>query len=304
MIPVPTPPSGPFPFFGLFLNIPAWIYHKPMTGTLYLVATPIGNLSDISKRAIEVLGSSAVILCEDTRHSGKLLNYLGIKKKLVSLHDHNEEERIPSVIPLLEDGKDVALISDAGTPGISDPGYKLVREIIERGFTVSSIPGAVAFVNALVASGLPTDAFFFGGFLPSKKMERKSRLQELKDIPATVIFYETPHRINAAIDDCLNILGNRKAVIARELTKLHEEFIRGSLSEISDALKSRDLKGEMVLMIDRHGDEGRAEDILSVSELVKSFEAEGHDSKVALKLAARKLGISKSEAYRILQSEK
>lgn len=280
------------------------IYHISMAGTLYLVATPIGNLSDISKRAIEMLESATVILCEDTRHSGKLLAHLGIKKKLVSLHDHNEEERIPSIISLLQEGKDIALISDAGTPGISDPGYKLVRHVVGSGISVSPIPGPAAFVSALAASGLATDSFFFGGFLPSKKSERRNRLEELRSIPGTLIFYETPHRIEAAISDCLQILGNRTAVIARELTKLHEEFIRGSLSEISDTLRNRELKGEMVLMIDRHGDEETIENTLSVSEIVKSLKQEGHDSKSALKLAAKKLGISKSEAYRILQSEK
>jgi len=275
-----------------------------MAGTLYLVATPIGNLSDISKRSVDILESVAVILCEDTRHSGKLLSHLGIKKKLLSLHDHNEEERIPSIISLLQEGKDIALISDAGTPGISDPGYKLVRQVVDSALAVSPIPGPAAFVSALVASGLATDSFFFGGFLPSKKSERLNRLEELKSIPGTLVFYETPHRIEAAISDCLQIFGNRSAVIARELTKLHEEFLRGSLSEISDALKTRELKGEMVLMIDRQGDEEPIEKTLSVSEIVKALEEEGHDSKSALKLAAKKLGISKSEAYRILQSEK
>jgi 16S rRNA (cytidine1402-2'-O)-methyltransferase len=275
-----------------------------MAGTLYLVATPIGNLSDISKRAGDVLGSVMLILCEDTRHSGKLLSHLGIKKKLLSLHDHNEEERIPSVLSLLETGEDIALISDAGTPGISDPGHRVVRAVIDAGFTITSIPGPVAFVNALIASGLPTDAFFFGGFLPSRKNERRKRLEDLKVLPGTLIFYETPHRIDQAVADCLEVLGDRRAVIARELTKLHEEFIRGSLSEITATLGNRDLKGEMVLMVDRSGEETRSDKSETVSELVAAFEKEGHDPKSALKLAAKRLGVSKSEAYRRLQMEK
>jgi len=275
-----------------------------MVGTLYLVATPIGNLSDISTRAVEVLEASPVVLCEDTRHSGKLFAHLGLKKKLLSLHDHNEEERIPTVISLLEKGEDIALISDAGTPGISDPGYKLVRAVIEAGARVCPIPGAAAFVTALVASGLPTDSFFFGGFLPSKKTERRRRLGELKPIPGTLVFYETPHRIVAAVSDCLEVLGNREAVIAREVTKLHEEFIRGTLTELVAHLKTREPKGEIVLIIDRGGDDDVPETGQSLTDIVRQLEDEGHDPKSALKLAAKRLGVSKSEAYRILQSEK
>ena len=275
-----------------------------MAGILYIVATPIGNLSDISKRAVEVLDSCSVILCEDTRHSGKLFAHLGLKKKLLSLHDHNEEERIPQIVSLLKSGESIALISDAGTPGIADPGYRVIRSAIDSGFAVSPVPGPVAFVNALVASGLPTDSFFFGGFLPSKKNERRKRLEELRTIPGTLVFYETPHRINAALLDCLEVLGNRNGAIAREMTKLHEEFIRGTLTEIAALLAEREVKGEMVLLIDRAGEGDALETTTTVADLVKEFEAVGNDSKSALKLAAKKLGISKSEAYRRLQMEK
>lgn len=275
-----------------------------MAGTLYLVATPIGNLADISKRAVEILDSCSVILCEDTRHSGKLFAHLGLKKKLLSLHDHNEEERIPHILTLLESGQSAALISDAGTPGIADPGYKLVRRVIDSDITVSPIPGPVAFINALVASGLPTDSFFFGGFLPSKRNERRKRLEELRLIPGTLLFYETPHRINASLIDCLEVLGNRNAVIAREMTKLHEEFIRGTLIDITESLAERELKGEMVLLIDRAGEDEALKTTVTIMELIEDLEADGNDSKTALKLAAKKLGISKSEAYRRLQMEK
>lgn len=275
-----------------------------MAGTLFLVATPIGNLADISKRAVEILDSCSVILCEDTRHSGKLFAHLGLKKKLLSLHDHNEEERIPHILTLLESGQSVALISDAGTPGIADPGYKLVRRVIDFNFPVSPIPGPVAFINALVASGLPTDSFFFGGFLPSRKHERRKRLKELRAIPGTLMFYETPHRINASLLDCLEVLGDRNAVIAREITKLHEEFIRGTLVEITESLKERELKGEMVLLIDRAGEGVTLDASATIMDLIKEFESDGNDPKSALKLAAKKLGISKSEAYRRLQMEK
>ena len=222
-----------------------------MPGTLYLVATPIGNLHDLSERAIETLRSVDIIACEDTRHTGKLLNHFGIKSKLVSYHDHNETERAVELGALLEQGSSVAVVSDAGTPGISDPSFRIVQKAIEIGAGVVSIPGPVAFVNAVVASGLPTDAIFFGGFLPSRKSERRTRLQELSSIPATLAFYESPRRVATTLADCLDLLGDRQAVVARELTKLHEEFYRGRLSEIHAQLSTATLKGEVVLLIDR-----------------------------------------------------
>ena len=220
-----------------------------MKGTLYLVATPIGNLQDFTFRAIETLRKVDLIACEDTRHTRKLLTHYDIRNKLVSYHEHNETERAAEFSKLLESGKSIAVVSDAGTPAICDPAYKIVQTAHEIGVNVISIPGAVAFVNALIVSGLPTDSVFFGGFLPSKKGERLNRLKEVKEIPATLVFYETPHRIAKALEDCLQILGNRRAVIVRELTKLHEEILRGELSELVG--RNLTLKGEIVLVIEQ-----------------------------------------------------
>ncbi|MCA1623469.1 MAG: 16S rRNA (cytidine(1402)-2'-O)-methyltransferase [Acidobacteria bacterium] len=205
-----------------------------MPGTLYLVATPIGNLADISKRALETLTSVDLIACEDTRHTGKLLNHFNIKKKLVSYHEHNEQSRAEELAKLLEQGKSIAVVTDAGTPAICDPAFKIVQKAHEIGATVTAIPGAVAFVNALIISGLPTDSCFFGGFLPSKKNDRRKRLSDVKEIPATLCFYETPHRIAKSLIDCLKILGNRNAAIVREITKLHEEIVLGNLAELAE----------------------------------------------------------------------
>src|SRR5215204_6467438 len=184
-----------------------------MPGTLYLVATPIGNLHDITFRAVEILKSADVIACEDTRHTRKLLNHLGIAGKLVSYHEHNEKQRAEELAAALEKGNSVAVVSDAGTPGIADPSFRIVQLAIEIGADVVPIPGPVAFVNALIGSGLPTDAVYFAGFLPSRKSERRRRLREVADIAATLAFYESPHRIIAALSDCLEILGDRTAAI-------------------------------------------------------------------------------------------
>ena len=274
-----------------------------MSGTLYLVATPIGNLQDISRRAVEVLTAADVIACEDTRHTRKLLNHLGITNKLVSYHEHNEAERAAELVGILQQGSSVALVTDAGTPGISDPGFRLVQAAIDHGIKIIPIPGPVAFVTALIASGLPADAIFFGGFLPSKKTERRRRLRDVSSFPATLIFYESPRRMAAALADCLDMLGDRQAVIARELTKLHEEFLRGSLSELLPQLSSATFKGETVLLIDRvRGDTTGGRSALSLIERLAELEAEGVDRKTALKRAAREFGVSKSEAYRIVQA--
>lgn len=276
-----------------------------MTGTLYLVATPIGNLKDMTFRAIEILKTVDLIACEDTRHSRKLLNVYEITKKLVSYHEHNEQERSEEFAELLKQGKSIAIISDAGTPGINDPGYKMVLKAYEIGVDVIPIPGAVAFVNAAVASGLPTDSLFFGGFLPSKKGERRKRLEELKQIPATLVFYESPHRLGKSLVDCAEVFGNRPAAVARELTKLHEEIVRGNLKYLAEQYSSANLKGEIVLVIDRAGAGEIAEnDPLTIAERVKELEAGDMEPKAALKKAAKEFGMSKSEAYRILQSEK
>ncbi|MEJ7847309.1 MAG: 16S rRNA (cytidine(1402)-2'-O)-methyltransferase [Pyrinomonadaceae bacterium] len=276
-----------------------------MAGTLYLVATPIGNLQDMTFRAVEILKTVDLIACEDTRHSRKLLNYYEISKKLVSYHEHNELERSVEFAEILKSGKSIAIISDAGTPGINDPGYKMVQKAYEIDASVIPVPGAAAFVNAAIASGLPTDSLFFGGFLPSKKGERRKRLEEVKQIPATLIFYESPHRLGKSLADCSEVLGNRRAAVARELTKLHEEIIRGELNFLAEQYSSANLKGEIVLVIDRAGAGENAENNpLTIAERVKELEAGGMEPKAALKRVAKEFRMSKSEAYRILQSEK
>ena len=275
-----------------------------MAGKLFLVATPIGNLQDITLRAIEVLKSVDVIACEDTRHSAKLLNHLGIKNKLLSYHEHNEAERADELGEHLKDDRSVAVLSDAGTPGISDPSFRIVQKAIEIGADVIPIPGAVAFVNAAIVSGLATDAIFFGGFLPSRKTERRRRLAEVASIPATLAFYESPHRIAAALQDALDILGDRPAAIARELTKLHEQIHRSNLSTLASEF-SATTKGELVLLIDRARDNIAAiAATSSIASRVAELEAEGMSAKDALKQTAREFGVSKSEAYRQVQSEK
>ena len=275
-----------------------------MAGTLYLVATPIGNLQDISARALQTLKDVDLIACEDTRHTGKLLHHYGIKNKLLSYHEHNEHERAEELAKLLESGKNIAVTSDAGTPGICDPAFRIVRKAIEIGAQVVAIPGAAAFVSALIVSALPTDAHFFGGFLPSKKGERVARLKEVKEIPATLVFYETPHRIAKALADCLEALGNRKAAVVRELTKLHEETVRGDLRELVEKYSKQDVKGEIVLVIDRTeilDANLTTQNSQTLPERVRELENEGLDRKAALKKAAKEFGMTRSEAYRVLQ---
>ncbi len=278
-----------------------------MLGTLYLVATPIGNLADISSRALQTLETVDLIACEDTRHTGKLLNHFGIKKKLVSYHEHNENSRAGEFAELLEQGKSIAVVSDAGTPAICDPALRVVQKAHEIGATVVAIPGAVAFVNALVVSGLPTDSVFFGGFLPSKKTERRKRLSEVLAIPATLLFYETPHRLSKSLIDCLEILGNRKAAIVREITKIHEEIVLGNLEELAEKFSQADVKGEIVLVINREEISDlkfQISDKKSLVGRVAELEKEGIDRKLALKKAAKEFGLSRSEAYRIWQMGK
>lgn len=276
-----------------------------MSGILYLVATPIGNLNDMSLRAIETLRSVDLIACEDTRHTRKLLTHFDISNKLVSYHEHNEAERAAEIVKLLSDSKSVAIVSDAGTPGISDPSFVVVQRARAAGFQVVSIPGPVAFVNAVVASGLPTDSIFFAGFLPSRSGDRRRRLEEVGNVPATLVFYESPHRLAKSLADCLAVLGDRKAAIARELTKFHEEIIDGTLSHLIEKFSSVSLKGEFVLVIDRAGDEALAStERPDLMTRYLELEAEGLDHKAALKRAAKEFGMSKSEAYRIIQSER
>ena len=229
------------------------IPEKSEKGKLYLVPTPIGNLGDITRRALEALDSSEIIACEDTRVSGKLLTHYGIKKKLLSYHDFNEEKQVPKLLDVILSGGNVSVITDAGSPGLSDPAYRIIRAAIENDVIISPLPGPNALIPALTGSGLPLDRFFFEGFLPNKSSARKNRLEKLKELKHTLVFYESPHRIVKTVGDALEVLGNRPACIAREISKTYEEFIRGTLSEILKNLSSRKVKGEIVLIIEGVG---------------------------------------------------
>jgi 16S rRNA (cytidine1402-2'-O)-methyltransferase len=275
-----------------------------MPGTLYLVATPIGNLKDISQRALETLRSVDLIACEDTRHSAKLFNAYGISKKLVSYHEHNEKARSEELLARLTNGESVALVSDAGTPAISDPGFRLVKKARELGINIAPIPGPVAFVNAAIISGLPADHLFFGGFLPPKKGERRKYLEGISTIPATLVFYESPHRLGRSLADCADVLGDRKGAVVRELTKMHEEVISGTLKELADRFEAGNPKGEIVLVIDRSSGVGAESAEGSIGDRVRTLELGGMDRKAALKAVAKEFGLSRSEVYRQLISEK
>jgi 16S rRNA (cytidine1402-2'-O)-methyltransferase len=273
-----------------------------MPGTLYLVATPIGNLEDISYRAVRVLSEVDIIACEDTRRTRVLLDHYGIKTKLVSYHEHNERDRAQQLSALLEEDKSIAIVSDAGTPGICDPGFRVVNEALSIGARVVPIPGPVALIAALTASGLPTDEFFFGGFLPARAQARRQRLEEVRTLDSTLVFYEAPHRIAQALADAREVLGEREAAVARELTKLHEEIVRGRLSELHERFRTEALRrGEFVVVIDRVSLESEeASESPDIAALVGQFENEGMDHRAALKRAARELGLSRDEAYRRL----
>jgi len=276
-----------------------------MPGTLYLVATPIGNLADITHRALQVLNDVDLIACEDTRHTHKLLNHYGVTTKTISYHEHNEQQRAAELIGRLKQGTNIAVVSDAGTPSISDPGFRLVRAAIENEIVIVPVPGPSALIAALIAAGLPTDEFFFAGFLPSRPSARRTRLTELQSIPGTLIFYEAPHRLAATLKDAYEILGEREAVVARELTKLHEEIRRGLLSKLTaDYTEKTDIRGEIVVLIDRNMIGAAATPAVSVATLVDQFEQAGLDHRAALKKAARELGLSRAEAYRKLLSER
>jgi 16S rRNA (cytidine1402-2'-O)-methyltransferase len=275
-----------------------------MPGTLYLVATPIGNLADITHRALQVLNDVDLIACEDTRHTHKLLNHYGINTKTISYHEHNEQQRATELIERLKQGSNIAVVSDAGTPLINDPGFRLVRAAIENEIAVVPVPGPSALITALIAAGLPTDEFFFAGFLPSRASARRARLAELQSVPGTLIFYEAPHRLAETLKDAYEILGEREAVVARELTKLHEEIRRGKLSELTaDYAEKTDIRGEIVVLIDRTVIDLPKES-KSIAALVNQYERDGLDHRAALKKAARELGLSRAEAYRKLLSER
>jgi 16S rRNA (cytidine1402-2'-O)-methyltransferase len=277
---------------------------------LYLVGTPIGNLEDITLRALRVLKEVDVIACEDTRQTQKLLNHYAIATRTTSYHEHNEMMRSAELVKEMQEGASVALVTDAGMPGISDPGYRLIALAIRHHVPVVPVPGASAFLAALVASGLPTDSFRFSGFLPAKRGERRAVLEGIKNSPRTQVFYEAPHRIVEALIDVVEVLGTeRHVVVAREVTKIHEEFLRGRPSEVLASLKTREtVKGEITLLIgkaeeeDARGAADASSARVSVRQRVQQVMAEEKiDEKAALKKVAKERGVSKSEAYREMQ---
>src|SRR6266404_8434660 len=273
------------------------------TGCLYLVATPIGNLEDITLRAVRVLKEADVIACEDTRQTQKLLNHYGITTRTTSYHGHNEMTRSAELVLDLEGGARVAIVTDAGMPGISDPGFRLISLAIRHHIPVVPIPGASAFLAALVASGLPTDSFRFSGFLPAKSGQRRKLLESVRESPRTQVFYEAPHRLLETLSDVSELLGEaRHVVVAREVTKIHEEFLRGRAAEVLGQLKARgEVKGEITLLIAKPEtqDVKPETSTVSVAHRVREIMAkEKADEKAALKKVAKERGIGKSEAYR------
>ena len=276
---------------------------------LYVVATPIGNLEDITLRALRVLKEVDLIACEDTRQTQKLLSHYGIQTRTVSYHEHNEMTKAAELVVDLESGAKIALVTDAGMPGISDPGFRLIALAIRHHVPVVPIPGASAFLAALVASGLPTDSFRFSGFLPAKAGQRRKLFESVRESPRTQVFYEAPHRVLETLADVVEVLGSdRHVVVAREVTKIHEEFLRGRAVEVLEQLKGRgDVKGEITLLIAKgEGSELRAASSeVSVGQRVKQIMSEEHvDEKTALKKVAKERGIGKSEAYREWQRSK
>lgn len=271
-------------------------------GKLYICPTPIGNLEDITLRVLRVFKEVDLIAAEDTRHTIKLLNHYDIQKPLTSYHEHNRESKGKVLLEKLMAGEKIALVSDAGMPGISDPGSDLVKGCVENHIDIEVLPGAAAFVTALVASGLPTDKFSFEGFLDRDKKKRKKRLEEIKGEDRTLIFYEAPHRICTTLQDMIKVLGNRQAVLARELTKKHEEFLRGSLEELAAHFEQREPKGEMVLMISGAAPKDRAQETpawesLSIKAHLRQYMDSGMDKKEAIKMVAKERGIPKREVY-------
>lgn len=267
---------------------------------LYLVATPIGNLGEMSKRALDVLQEMDVVAAEDTRNTHMLLSQYGISKELFSLREHNENEASMHLISLMKNGKKVAYVSDAGYPGISDPGYLLVKNAIKEGIAVSTVSGSSAFINALVASGLPTDHFYFYGFLSKKGSEAKTALEQLIKREETLIFYESPHHIEETIKLMNKVFGNREAVIARELTKLNEEYIRGTLDELAE-LDFSTLKGEMVVIVS--GNNGNDNEITDEA-IIKRLEfclSKGISKKAAIEIVSDELKQPKNKVYKIAQ---
>jgi len=269
-----------------------------MPGILYIVATPIGNLEDITLRALRVLKEVDVIAAEDTRHTRILLNHYGIQTPLTSYHEHNERTKAEALVKRLLQGEDMALVSDAGTPSISDPGFRLVVQAVRAGIQISPLPGASALTAVLSASGLPTDRVVFEGFLPAKKKQRREKLQTLRDEARTLVFYEAPHRLTEALDDVHELLGDREAVLAREVSKVHEEFLRGHVSELIRVLRRREIRGEVTLIISGSAGESRVtEDRLKAE--IRELHLRGMRVKEIAEVLGEKFGYPKKEIYRL-----
>lgn len=273
-------------------------------GILYLVPTPIGNLDDITFRALKILKEADFIAAEDTRHTKRLLNHFEIQTSLVSYHEHNKESSGRHLIGLLKEGKTIALVSDAGSPAISDPGYEIVRDAIKENIPVVSLPGPNAAITALIASGLAPQPFYFYGFLPRKKKERETELSSLRNIKATLIFYEAPHRLKETCNALLEILGNRKAAIGRELTKKYEEYIRSDLKGIVKWLEAKDIRGEFCIIVEGNSeDESTSEqswwDEWKVIDHVDYYVKQGFSTKEAIKQVAKDRGMNKRDVYQI-----
>ena len=269
-----------------------------MVGTLYVVATPIGNLEDITLRALRVLKEVDVIAAEDTRHTQILLSHYGIRTPLTSYHEHNEKTKARQLMSRLERGEQIALVSDAGTPAISDPGYRLAVEAIRGGIPVIPIPGASALTAVLSAGGLPTDRFVFEGFLPPKKQERRARLRALSSETGTLVIYEAPHRLTETLNDLAEILGDRETVLAREVSKVHEEFLRGRLTEVAKQIAGREIKGELTLLIG--GSRGQSEvSQEQIEEEIRKLKDDGLRVKEIAEILGEKYGYPKKEIYRL-----
>ena len=269
-----------------------------MTGKLYIVATPIGNLDDITLRALKILKEVNLIAAEDTRHTLKLLNHYDISKPLISYHRHNEDVKSDVLIEKLKNGENIAIVSDAGTPGICDPGEEVIKKAIEENIEVIPIPGPCAMITALIASGISTKEFVFLGFLPLNKKLRKQKLEEIQKSDKTIILYEAPHKMKATLSDLKNILLNRKIVLARELTKIHEEFIRKNIDELLNEIDN--LKGEMILIIEGNShveNEKNNLNDLSLEEHYKYYEKQGFDKKEIIKKIAKDRKLNKNEIY-------
>ncbi len=264
-------------------------------GILYVCPTPIGNLDDITFRVLDILRSVDIIAAEDTRHTLKLLNHFDIKKQMTSYHEHNIREKGPMIVDMLQSGKSVALVSDAGMPGISDPGEDIIKLCIEAGIQVMGLPGPSAALLALVISGLSTDKFAFEGFLPSKSTDRKKALEGLKTEERTIIFYESPHRLADSLKDMSAVLGNRRASLSRELTKKFEETIRGTLDELLSVANERQLKGEMVIVV--QGAEKSEQEEFDIGAMLLQLLEDGYSKKDAIRLVCEKTGAPKNQVY-------